>query len=404
MSTELEERQVQVGELELGMFVCRLDRPWEESPFPLQGVELLAPEDLAQVRALCEFVFIDARRELKDEAKTLTRKQLADERFVAGIKYTDQVDLQTELPAAREALRNATVIVDSLFADVANGEDLSPERVEQAVRPLVASVLRSADAVFWIDGLREHDSYTYRHAIGCSALAAAFGRHMGFAEDTIISLAAGALLMDIGKTQVPEALLQQSGPLARDQLEVMRRHVQHGVELVQRSGISDPDVVDIVGSHHERYDGSGYPTGLFGGGLSIVTRMIGIIDTYHAMISSRPYREPVSRHKALREIYARRDELFQSEMVEQFQVCLGVYPTGSLVELDTGEVAVVMSQNQVRRLRPRVVVISTPDKQPADDFRVIDLLGLDGSQQEINIVRSLAEGDFPFDASNLFLG
>ena len=404
MSTELEERQVSVDELEIGMFICRLDRPWEGSPFPLQGIRLSAPEDLEQVRALCDYVFIDARRELPDGAKTLTRRQLADERFVAGIKYVDQVDLHAELPAAREARRNATAIIDAIFADISNGKDLSAERVEQAVRPLVTSVLRSADAIFWIEGLREHDSYTYHHAIGCSTLAAAFGRHMGFAEETIISLAAGALLMDIGKAQVAETLLQQPGPLIGDQLQLMRRHVQHGVDLVERSSISDPDVLDIVRSHHERYDGSGYPTGLFGGGLSIVVRMIGVIDTYHAMISSRPYRKPLSRHKALREIYAGRDVLFQTEIVEQFLVCLGVYPTGSLVELDTGEVAVVMSQNQVRRLQPRVVVISTPDKQPADDFRVIDLLGLDGLQQEITIVRSLAEGDFEFDASNLFLG
>lgn len=404
MTTELEERRVEVAELEIGMFVCRLDRPWEESPFLLQGVELFEQEDLEQVRALCEYVFIDARRELVDGAKTLTRKNLADERFSAGIKYADQVDLQTELPAAREALRNATAIVDTIFADVASGQDLSAEHVEQAVRPLVASVLRSADAIFWIDGLRDHDSYTYRHAIGCSALAAAFGRHMGFAEETIISLAAGALLMDLGKSKVPEEMLQQPAPLAEGQIDVMRRHVQHGVELVERSGITDPDVLDIVSGHHERYDGSGYPNGVFGGGLSIVVRMMGIVDAYHAMISPRPYRAAVPRHKALREIYAARDELFQTEMVEQFQVCLGVYPTGSLVELDTGEIAVVMSQNQVRRLRPRVVVISTPDKQPAEDFRVIDLLDLDGAAQEINIVRSLAEGDFDFDATNLFLG
>lgn len=404
MTTELEEQRVEVGELEIGMFVCRLDRPWEESPFLLQGVELLVEDDLEQVRALCEYVFIDARRELRDSANTLTRKQLADERFSAGVKYDDQVDLQTELPAAREALRNATAIVDTIFADVASGQELSAEHVEQAVRPLVASVLRSADAIFWIDGLRDRDSYSYRHAIGCSALAAAFGRHMGFAEETIISLAAGALLMDLGKSKVPEEMLQQPAPLDKDQIEIMRRHVQHGVELVERSGITDPDVLDIVSGHHERYDGSGYPNGVFGGGLSIVVRMMGIVDTYHAMISPRPYRAAVPRHKALREIYAARDELFQTEMVEQFQVCLGVYPTGSLVELDTGEIAVVMSQNQVRRLRPRVVVISTPDKQPAEDFRVIDLLGLDGAAQEINIVRSLAEGDFAFDATNLFLG
>lgn len=402
MATELEERRVEVANLEVGMFICRLDRPWEDTPFPLQGVELTGETDIATIRGLCEYVFIDARREVS-ESSALRRTKLADERFSRSATYNDGVPVEDELPKAREALRVAREMVDRIFEDVSSGRDLSAEDVESAVRPLVASVLRSADAVFWIEGLREHDSYSYRHAVGCSALAAAFGRHMGFTEDTIISLAAGGLLMDVGKTQVPELLLQHNGPLNRQQTDDVRKHVQCGVEIVSRAGITDPDVLDIVRTHHERYDGSGYPDGLFGGGLPIVSRMMGIVDAYDAMISHRPYRPPMPRHRALRELYAARDEQFQAEMVEQFLVCLGVYPTGSLVELSTGEVAVVMAQNKVRRLRPRVVVVSTPEKEPTDDFRVVDLLGLNTGQQEIDIVRSLAEGDFPFDASDLFL-
>jgi len=408
-----------VADLEIGMFVCRLDRPWEETSYLLQGIELLTEEDITALRDLCEFVYIDARRQIPKGGKlhVLARGSLDKSRFDSAIQYSDNAQIAEEMPRAREALENASNMVDQIFDDVTSGRDLSIEHVENAVRPLVASVLRSADAFFWIEGLRSHDSYSYSHAISCSALAAAFGRHMGFAEDTIVSLAAGGLLMDIGKTRLPQSLLQSKASMTPAKMKKLRSHVERGVEIVEQSGITDEDVLDIVRTHHERNDGSGYPEGLHGNMIPITGRMLGIIDTYDAMISDRPYRAGISRHQALRQIYAGRDTLFQSELVEQFQVCLGVYPTGSLVELSTGEVAVVMAQNQVRRLRPRVVIVTDREKQPVHDFRELDLMNqgdvvkppkdksrLSGTvTRVIDIVRSLAAGDYGINAAELFL-
>lgn len=379
---------------------------------------MLTEEDLSAIRDLCEHVYIDARRQIDlDRPHALTRTSLDDSRFKSAIRYDDKAVVEEEVPRARDAFDNATAMVDRIFEDVTSGRELSVEHVESAVRPLVASVLRSADAFFWIEGLKGHDSYSYSHAIGCSALAAAFGRHMGFAEETIISLAAGGLLMDIGKTRLPQSLLQSTDKLTPAKLKKLQSHVALGMKIVDKSGITDQDVLDIVRTHHERIDGSGYPDGLIGSVIPITGRMLGIIDAYDAMISPRPYRAAISRHQALRQIYAGRDTLFQSELVEQFQVCLGVYPTGSLVELSTGEVAVVMAQNQVRRLRPKVVILTDSAKQPLDDFRQLDLMNqgdpvkssndkkkISGAvTRVIDIVRSLTSGDYGINAAELFL-
>ena len=226
---------------------------------------------------------------------------------------------------------------------------------------------------------------------------------MGLHEDTIVSLAAGGLLMDVGKTRVPETLLQYPGSLASNDIEVMRSHVTHGIDIVTAAGIHDQDVLDIVQTHHERHDGSGYPSGLIGSGIPVAGRMLGIIDTYDAMANVRPYRPAVSRHHALQHIYSSRDKLFQAELVEQFQVCLGVYPTGSLVELNSGEIAVVTMQNQARRLRPRVLVLSTPNKQPLVEFQVFDLLTQDKKNPQIEIARGLAAGEYGIGAAEHFL-
>jgi HD-GYP domain-containing protein (c-di-GMP phosphodiesterase class II) len=393
-----------VGDIQVGMFVCRLDRPWEESPFPLQGIELASEEDVLAVRGLCDYVYIDLRRQLPNHPRrTLTRTALSRSRFSTAVHYVDKAPIDEEAPRARAAMDNASMMVDRIFEDIVSGRELSVEHVEQAVRPLVASVLRSADAFFLVEGLRRRDNYSYSHALSCSALAAAFGRHMGFAEETILSLAAGGLLMDVGKTRLPESLLQYPGSLSLAEVDVVRSHVVEGMAIVANSNITDQDVIDILRTHHERHDGSGYPEGLLGKAIPIAGRMLGIIDTYDAMVSARPYRAASTRYQALRQIYASRDTLFQAEMVEQFQVCLGVYPTGSLVELSTGEVAVVMAQNQVRRLRPKVVLLTAANKQPTRDFRQIDLMHYNDERAPIDIVRSLAAGDFDIDAGELFL-
>ncbi|HEX6831961.1 MAG TPA: HD-GYP domain-containing protein, partial [Rudaea sp.] len=327
----------------------------------------------------------------------------AESRFANAHNYVDQTTIEEEVPRAREALRVATDMLDRIYVDITSGRELPIEDVERAVRPLVASVLRSADAFLYLEGLRRHDSYTYGHAINCSALAAAFGRHLGLHEETIVSLAAGGLLMDVGKTRLPEGLLQYPGSLSGEQTQIVRSHVAHGVDILVAAGVNDADVLDIVRTHHERHDGSGYPEQRIGDAIPIAGRMLGIIDTYDAMSSVRPYRPAVSRHHALQHIYAARDKLFQAELVEQFQVCLGVYPTGSLVELNSGEVAVVMAQNQARRLRPRVLVLSTPGKQPLSDFYVVDLLREDAAAEPRQIVRGLAVGEYGIDAAEHFL-
>ncbi|MEO6925312.1 MAG: HD-GYP domain-containing protein [Rhodanobacter sp.] len=404
MTFEIEERLVNVAELQLGMFVCRLDRPWEETPFLLQGVALTRREDVETLQRLCREVYIDTRRRVPlDAPKLLTRTDdLSRSRFSNNTHYTDLSAVEDEAPRARAALENASQIIDGLFEDITSGRELSVEHVEQAVRPLVNTVLRSADAFFLVEGLRRSDSYSYSHAISCSALAAAFGRHMGFDEETIFSLAAGGLLMDVGKTRLPEALLQYQGSLAPSEVDIIRSHVKHGLDALAESGIANLDVLDIMRTHHERHDGSGYPEGLAGYAIPITGRMLGIIDSYDAMSSVRPYRAAISRHHALQQIYVARNRLYQAEMIEQFQVCLGVYPTGSLVELSTGEVAIVMAQNQVRRLRPRVAILSAPNKQPLNDFRPVDLMSL-GDKDAVDIVRSLAVGDYGIDASRFFL-
>lgn len=402
MATELEQIQIDTDDLMIGMFVCQLDRPWEQAPFPLQGFEVRSDQEIDVLRKLCRHVWIDRRHEVSTRRQPLLTLNSADRnpaRFKRVTDYARKTSVRDEVPRARAVLRKTSRLLARIHSDVASGRELSVEHVEEIVRPLVASVLRSADAFLFLEGMRQHNDYVYGHAISCGALAAAFGCHLGLPEETILSLTSGGLLMDVGKTRVPAALLDKPGPLTAEETEIVRQHVAHGLEIVAGGGVQDLDVLDVVGTHHERHDGSGYPYGLAGNEIPMAGRMLGIIDTYDAMTRSRPFRAAVARHSALQEIYHERDRLFQAELVEQFQVCLGVYPTGSQVELSSGELAVVMEQNHIRRLRPTVLVISTPDKQPLAEYRVFDLMRQRDAKIPVEIKRAVASGEYATDTA-----
>ncbi len=408
VTTEIEEQQVDVRDLAPGMYVCRLDRPWTDTPFPLQGFLIESEQELRELTRLCRHVFIDTERSIKPDV--LRRRAQFDSRdpaaFRNAVTYSDSATIEEELPLARDAHHNAARLVESVLEDVRAGRTPSAAAIDEAVAPIVKSVMRSRDAFFWFESLRKRDSYSYGHAISCCALAAAFGRHLGFPAAILTELSTGALLMDIGKAVLPDALLMRRGALDDEEWSTVRKHVETGLKVVADSGITSDAVHSVVATHHEREDGSGYPNGLIGASIPLLGRIAGIVDSFDAMTNDRPYRKALAQHAALQQLYLSRSTLFQAELVEQFMSCLGVYPTGSLVELSTGEVAVVMAQNQARRLRPRIMVLTTADKAFDPRLQTFDLMmntSASDSGEPSFIVRALERNAYGLDLTNLFL-
>lgn len=418
---EIQEHIVKVEHLKLGMFVCRLDRPWEGAPFIMQGFPIETPEQIRKLQALCSEVTIDViqtrqwqqarlareskaagvKKQASEASRAMSRElmNLADRRV-----HVDSATVGEELPQARAAQHHLNAAAGDILDSARAGKPLAAKQVDAAVEPVVASVLRSADAMFWLESLRKRGSYEYSHALNCTLLAAAFGRHLGFTEEQMIQLASGGLLLDIGKTRLPQALLEHPGELDDEQRALMRTHVELSLEVLAPGAGARPEVLQMVGAHHERVDGSGYPKGLRGPAIPIYGRIAAIIDSFDAMVSERPHRRAISRHEALQQLYNQRDQLYQSELVERFIQCLGVYPTGSLVELSTGEIAIVQAQNRTRQLLPKVLVLTNPGKSLESRFRELDLLlESAGEGDEIRIVRTVEPGAYGLNPSELFL-
>jgi HD-GYP domain-containing protein (c-di-GMP phosphodiesterase class II) len=410
LTLEVHERQIGVHEIRLGMYVCRLDRPWSGTPFGLQGFMVRSPEQIRALGELCVSVFIDTHKSIAESRLAPPKGPVVRPRPpiwpAQRIAYQDTVELVDELPSARAAQENAERLASKILDDVRAGRKLTAQDVTAAVGPIVKSVLRSADAFFWINSLRKRDAYAYSHAINCSALAAALGRHMGFPEADLIDLASGGLLLDVGKAELPPDLLTHAGPLDDEQMREVRRHVEHGLRIIGGTSMRSENVEQMVRTHHERYDGSGYPHGLAEIQIPLFGRMAAVIDSFDAMTSDRVHSRALSRHEVLQELYRWSDKLYQREIVEQLTQCLGVYPTGSLIELNTGEIAVVMSQNRARSLRPRVLLLTDRDKNLNPQFRSLDLMAQpDDTERDklVYIVRTHEPGAFGLNPSELYL-
>ena len=402
----LEERQMLVGLLEKGMYVSRLDRDWVGTPFPFQGFEITSDEDIELLSAYCTSVFIDVQKSLINARPSLRVSSAPRNVFPPrGPEYHNTVDIKEEIPRAREVHANLRALAERIADDVRSGRRLEPGVVREAIEPMVESLLRNSDALFWLMALMKRDDYMYSHAVNCSALAAAFGRHLALPREVLVELATGGFLLDAGMASLPSDVVQHGGKLDTEAMKLMRGHVQRSMEVLDQAGVTGKWARELVAAHHERHDGSGYPDGLAGDRVPLAGRMGGIVDTYDALRSDRPHRNGESRHGALQALYRARDRMFQAEVVEQFLQCLGVYPTGSLVELNTGEVGVVMAQNQVRRLRPRLMLLLDTEKKPYEPYRDVDLMqhGVDLADGGVKIAQALEPGAYGLRPEELFL-
>ena len=254
--------------------------------------------------------------------------------------------------------------------------------------------------------MKKKDDYVYDHSISSAVWALIFGKHLGLDKNDLKVLGTGAMFLDVGKTRIPNELLTKSDPLDDREMRIMRRHVEIGIEIAKDIPGLDPRVLQMIAGHHERYNGTGYPKGLSGSDIPVFAKIAGIVDSYDAMTTLRPYAPPVSTYDAIRQLNNLAGVEFPQEIVEQFVQAIGVFPVGTLVELNTGEVGVVIAQNRVRRLRPKILLLLDKDKNPLVHEAIVDLrnqLAHDDGKSSIWIERGLTPGEYGIDPSEYYL-
>ena len=396
-------KKTDVANLKPGMYVEELDRPWLETPFLLQGFELQTEDDIEEVRRYCRYVYI--RTGPANDADSSSSSRLAS--MAPGKSSKEPMSQRKkelegfvdELEKSKKTRDKSKALIDDMHSDIRSGKPVDTENAKVLVGEMVSSVTHDPDALVWLTHLKNRDEYTALHSLNVCTLSLVFGNHLGLDDSMLQELGLGALLHDIGKLRVPLEVLNKPAKLTDEEFDLMKQHPTYGVQLLaQNQGLSK-DVIEVVHSHHERLHGQGYPRGLKGSQISLLSRIVSIVDVYDALTSDRVYRNGTPPNTSMKIMHKEAGTEFSLGLLEQFIECLGLFPSGSLVELNTGEVGVVIpSGKKQHRETPAIMLILDKDKHKYYPLRILDLKMFKSSTKRPEIVNVLPYGSYGINA------
>ena len=400
--------KVDVSQLKKGMYVCELDRPWTETSFLLQGIMIEGIDDISQVQETCKYVYIDSEK--SDESIAANLKSLSSQastiaNYLSGsIEHEsaqanlEQHTFKKELNIARKLHERTRSYVDQALEDVRLGQAVDTEGAKEIVSEVANSITRSPHALVWLTNMKERDEYTSIHCMNVCVMAVSFGQSLGLSKAELEVLGLGGLLHDLGKMRIPLEILNKPSKLTFEEFEVMKTHPMEGYNMLKEQSDLPSEVLDIVKHHHERRNGKGYPSQLNGDQINNMTRIVAIVDVYDAITSDRCYHDAITPYDALKNMYEWVKEDFDKEMIEQFIKCLGIYPIGSVVELNMGHVGIVVSASEKSKLRPIVMLVLNSKREKFPKPKLVNLAHpkwRNGAQKlEVKTILNSHEYDF----------
>jgi HD-GYP domain-containing protein (c-di-GMP phosphodiesterase class II) len=355
-------KKVDASQLKVGMFIHDLSCDWMSHPFMRNRFLLSSEEEIRKiVQAGIHDVVIDSAKGLDvQDAPTLQEAQEATERELTELAAKPatvmRVSLGEELSRAAQVRHQASSLVRSVMADARLGKAIEIGQVQPVVQNITESILRNPGALVGLLRIKNKDDYTFLHSVSVCALLVAFCNSRGMAPEVTRQAGLGGLLHDTGKALVPDDVLNKPAALTDDEFAVIRKHPEDGYNILRQSPDINDIALDITLHHHERCDGSGYPHKLNGTQISELAQMAAIVDVYDAITADRCYHKGMSAAAALRKIYEWSKFHFNPQFAQEFMRCVGIYPVGTLVLLESGRLGVVVEPHETNLLAPKVNV------------------------------------------------
>ncbi|MCC5812557.1 MAG: HD-GYP domain-containing protein [Ectothiorhodospiraceae bacterium] len=390
-----------MADLRIGMYVASLDRPWLETPFLFQGFKISSEEELQQVRDICRYVFVDA--ELSSVPVPVGK---AAQSYVHPSPVRDLAEFRSAIDRAAQVRARSRDYLKNVFSDVRLGRSVDTDEARDVVSGLVESISADANAAIWLTQLKNKDEYTSLHCLNVCVLTLAFCRHLGYGEQDLQAIGLGALLHDIGKTRTPLEILNKPGRLTPDEFKIMQRHPEDGYRIMKAAGSVPEESLHIIRHHHERVSGDGYPSRLPEYELNDPLMAASIADVYDAISSDRVYHKALPTDVALRVMYEDAEHTFGKRLMEEFIRCVGIYPVGSLVELGSGALGVVVDAGTDTRLLPKIMLVRDYDGAVRETAAMVDLAARSrgGSAEDWTIRRVVSPSDVGLNPHKLLLG
>lgn len=372
-------KKITVSDLRVGMFLHGFDGPWLKHPF---WKSKYLVRELADLRAAqnsgvqCCWIDIakgdDVRLEapVTPPAAQLTTASSATAQSPANVAR--RAPFEEELFRAVTLCRDARKATEGMFNEARMGRAIDPVTLLPLVNDIAESVLRHPGALISLARLKTRDDYTYMHSVAVCALMIALGQEMGMNSTDSRDAGLAGLLHDIGKCLVPLDILNKPGKLTDAEFDIVKSHSILGHELLFKGKTASAAVLDVCLHHHEKMDGSGYPHGLQGKEISLMARMGAICDVYDAITSNRSYKPGWDPAESVAKMISWRGH-FDQTILSAFIKTLGIYPTGALVQMRSGRLAVVVEQNKSSLTKPVVKVFCSTKSQARIPAERIDL-------------------------------
>lgn len=368
--------KIDVRDLRVGMYVSKLDRPWLETTFLFQGFELKNENDIEAVQQQCEYVYIDVTKQAKGPVvyskNTAYSKGHLDQQPPPEKRST----FAKEIKNAEYVHHKTSNLVKSFMEEVRLGRTINTELAKKAVAECVESIINAPDALMWMTQLKKRDEYTAQHSMNVCIYSIALGRHINLPINELHHVGLCGMMHDMGKMRVPLEILNKPGKFTAEELEIMQSHTTLGWKLLMSSHGMYGGAIDTAYTHHEKLDGTGYPRRLKAEQISPFTRIIAIADMYDAITSDRVYQNGRSHLDAINILTKNSGTHLDSALTIKFIECLGIYPPGSIVEMNSGEVGIVIEVNPKAKIRPKIILLLNENKRPRPE-RLIDLSKLD---------------------------
>jgi HD-GYP domain-containing protein (c-di-GMP phosphodiesterase class II) len=383
-------KKIDSSQLRVGMAIHDLDCGWMEHPFVRNRFVIGSEDEIRKiVQAGIRGVVIDCGKGLDlSDAPTVEEAAATVEEEVAAIAARPVAPLRStlaeEFDRAVAIRRQAAGLVKTVMQDARLGKAVEMDKVSPVVENITASILRNASALLGLSYIKNKDDYTFLHSVSVCTLLVAFCRSRKMDDETIYQAGIGGLLHDTGKALVPDHILNKPGRLTDEEFEVIRRHPRDGVEILRRSPEIGAIPLDITLHHHERRDGTGYPDRQGAEQISELAQMAAIVDVYDAITADRCYHKGMPAAEALRKMYEWSKFHFNPALTQEFMRCVGIYPAGTLVLLESGRLGVVVEPHETSLLTPKVNVFFSTKSQTYIKPETVDLargLGFGGGDK-----------------------
>ncbi|MCJ2166290.1 HD-GYP domain-containing protein [Pseudodesulfovibrio sp. S3-i] len=360
-------KKIAIADLKPGMEVVQLSSEmWQHLPYLYADPGIIESEE--EVTRLQELGYRQVFVAMKNDS------DLSDEERL-DLLITGCADVQRPKPRRPfdEAIRSAAITYEDamglamrLVSDAKLGKKVDFTTAMETASSIVESALSNPDTLVCLTKLSNFDDYTYTHCINVAAIAVVFGDYIGMSREELTLLGVAGMMHDLGKTAVPARIVTKPGRLTKPECEEMKRHPGYGRTILQRNSDIPPRVLEAVRAHHEKYNGSGYPDGLTRKEIPAFARILCLADIYDALTSNRYYKDAIPPNKALGIMYGMRDQDFDPTEIQLFIKCLGIYPSGSFVRLNTGEYALVFETDAFKPLYPKIRIVMNKSMKPID--------------------------------------